>query len=242
MKVSVITVCFNSERTIERTIQSVLHQTYTDIEYIIVDGKSTDSTLEIISKYSILFEGRMKLISEKDNGIYDAMNKGIRMATGDLIGIVNSDDYYEKDAVEVMVRNAPDNKYFILYGFQRGLVDGKEKNVVLYNHNFLRDQMITHPTCFVSASVYKNISVFNTTYKSSADYEFVLKMKNDERVEFIPVYHIISNFSLGGMSSTLTGANETAEIKYKYGYLTKRKYVIRKILNTINFGIRSKIR
>lgn len=93
MLFSIITVCFNSEKIIERTIKSVLEQSYQDYEYILVDGASSDRTLEIIHQYEPLFQGKMKLISEPDKGIYDAMNKGIRVASGELIGIVNSDDY-----------------------------------------------------------------------------------------------------------------------------------------------------
>ena len=98
VKVSVITVCYNSARTIEATIQSILMQTYSNIEYIIIDGASRDNTLDIIKKYEKEFNGRLTVVSEPDNGIYDAMNKGIRMATGEVIGLLNSDDTYEFDA------------------------------------------------------------------------------------------------------------------------------------------------
>lgn len=119
VKVSVITPCFNSEKTIQKTLESVLNQTYNNYEYIIIDGKSTDKTLQIIEKYKPLFGEKIQVYSEPDKGIYDAMNKGIMKASGDIIGIVNSDDYYELDALENMVNEVPDDKYFILYGFQR---------------------------------------------------------------------------------------------------------------------------
>lgn len=95
MKVSLITVTYNSGATLKDTIESVLSQDYNNIEYIIIDGKSTDNTLNIIQKYEPLFSGRIKYISEKDNGLYDAMNKGIMKATGDIIGILNSDDFLQ---------------------------------------------------------------------------------------------------------------------------------------------------
>ena len=126
-KVSIITVCYNSSMTIRRTFDSVLNQTYADIEYIVVDGASTDGTIEIIKEYEPLFEGRMCWISEKDNGIYDAMNKGISMAEGELIGIINSDDYYEPDAVECMVNAMTNDKYQILYGSMRTWKNGEEE-------------------------------------------------------------------------------------------------------------------
>ena len=96
MKLSLITVTYNSNKTLSDTLQSVLGQTYSDIEYIIVDGASKDGTVSIIKEYEPKFQGRMKWISERDNGLYDAMNKGIRMATGDVVGVINSDDFYHR--------------------------------------------------------------------------------------------------------------------------------------------------
>ena len=102
--VTIVTVCYNSESTIRKTIESVLRQTYTNIEYVVIDGNSQDKTLDIIREYQECFKGRMKLVSEPDEGIYDAMNKGIRLAEGELIGILNSDDHYEENAVEEIVK------------------------------------------------------------------------------------------------------------------------------------------
>ena len=109
MKFSIITICFNSEKTIERTIKSVLAQTCRDYEYIIVDGASKDSTLDIVKRYEPMFEGRMKWKSEPDKGIYNAMNKGIKRASGDIIGIVNSDDWLEPDALENVQKSVTAN-------------------------------------------------------------------------------------------------------------------------------------
>lgn len=99
MKVSIVTVSFNSQNTISDTINSVLHQTYPDIEYIIVDGKSSDNTVNIIESLKDKFNGRLRFISEPDNGIYDAMNKGIKMATGEIVGLLNSDDIFASNTV-----------------------------------------------------------------------------------------------------------------------------------------------
>ena len=112
MKISIITVCYNSEETISDTIQSVLSQDYKDVEYIIVDGKSTDRTLEIIQS----IKSRIKLISEKDQGIYDAMNKGINIASGDVIGILNADDVYKNSQVLTKVMDAFKANVSIVYG------------------------------------------------------------------------------------------------------------------------------
>ena len=105
MMFSIITPCYNSEKTIERTLQSVQSQTYQNYEYIIIDGGSVDGTLSIVEAYKSKFNGKMRVISEKDDGIYDAMNKGIRMAQGKLLGIVNSDDFYENTCLENALKN-----------------------------------------------------------------------------------------------------------------------------------------
>lgn len=225
-KVSIITVCFNSEKTIERTIKSVLNQTYSNIEYIIIDGKSTDRTLKIVENYSKLFGDRMIIVSEPDKGIYDAMNKGIKIASGELIGLVNSDDFYEVDAVENAVSSFDSqNKYQVIYGFQRCLNNGNEEKIVFFNHNFLDKQMITHPTCFVSKAVYDRYGVFDLRYKSSSDYEFMLRLFHNSETVFKPIYKIISNFETGGMSSSEVSVRETAKLHLQYKTISKLRYV-----------------
>lgn len=224
--ISVITVCYNSEKTIERTLKSMLGQTYSNYEYLIIDGKSTDRTLEILKKYEPLFEGRMKIYSESDKGIYDAMNKGIKKASGQLIGMVNSDDYYETDALEIMAEEYEKitNPYAVLYGFQRNFEGEKEVKTFLYHHDYLKQQMITHPTCFVTPKVYQDMGMFDLSYKSSADYEFMLRIYDAGKVQFHPVYKVISNFQQGGMSSSQIGYRETLGLQYRYGGLSKFRY------------------
>lgn len=224
MLVTVITPCYNSEKTIRKTIESVLNQTYKDIEYLIIDGASTDKTVEIAKSYEAAFGGRMHIYSEKDEGIYYAMNKGIKLATGELIGIVNSDDYYEPEAVEQMVANRSESPYQILYGFERILQDGQETSIIIHHHTNLPNQMITHPTCFVTKKLYEDKGVFNTAYRYSADYEFMLRMYEDKEVEFTPVYHLISNYALGGASGTGEAYLETNKLLLEYGTITKKRY------------------
>ncbi len=224
MLVTVITPCFNSEKTIRRTIESVLHQTYQDIEYLIIDGASTDKTVEIAKSYEEAFQGRMHIYSEKDEGIYYAMNKGIRLAKGELIGIVNSDDYYEREAVEKIAEKRTAAPYQILYGFERILNEGQETTIVIHHHTNLPNQMITHPTCFVTKKLYEDKGVFHTDYRYSADYEFMLRMYRDEQVTFTPVYELISNYALGGASGTGAAYLETMGLLCKYGTISRKRY------------------
>ena len=150
MLVSVITPCYNSEKTIEKTLVCIENQTYKNIEYIIMDGGSKDKTMDIINRHRDKLPKLLKVVSESDGGIYDAMNKGIKQASGHLIGIVNSDDWYEPDTIEQVVKHYQKQPYEVVYGMQRTLLDGKEKLTVIYHHDFLPQQMITHPTCFVT--------------------------------------------------------------------------------------------
>ena len=225
--VSIITVCFNSEKTIQKTIESVLNQNYSNYEYIIIDGKSEDDTLAIIDEYCKK-NNKIKVISEKDSGIYNAMNKGIKMAKGELIGIINSDDWYENDAIEKIVEEYINYGEGIYYGMERKIRDGKEYSIERNNINFISEKMIQHSTCFVGKSIYDRYGGFNENYKYSADYELMIKMK-DNNVKFIMIDKIISNFTVGGASSTPKAAIETLRIKLKNGYISKREFYLKLI-------------
>lgn len=216
MLFTIITVCYNSEKTIERTIQSVLHQTCQDYQYIIVDGASTDETMNIVRKYEPLFQGKLKCISEPDQGIYDAMNKGIHEADGKLIGIVNSDDYYEPDALEIIQRTYCGEKYQVLYGLLRTVQNGKEVMVYLKNHENLEQDMIAHPSCFITKATYEEYGVYSLKYPYSADYEFMLRVRKCPEVKFQEIYHIISNFSLDGASGSIKAYRDTMRLKKEY--------------------------
>ena len=222
-KFSIITVCFNSENTIRDTLDSVANQTYDNYEYIIIDGKSTDHTLDIVEEYRERFGDRLIVISEPDHGIYDAMNKGIRHSSGDVISFINADDWYEKDALNIVAREFQGSGLEVVYGMQREYQDDVEKICYLKKHEFLPTQMIGFPSTFISADVYKKFGVYDTKYKSSADLDFLLKIFKSGEVSFRPVYQPISNFRLGGMSGTNVGAIETAEVRFKYGIISKRK-------------------
>ncbi|MCC7297405.1 MAG: glycosyltransferase [Bacteroidia bacterium] len=178
MKISVITVCYNSEATVEQTIQSVLAQSHTDIEYIVVDGASTDRTLEIINKYK---DQISVVISEKDKGIYDAMNKGLARVTGDVVGILNSDDLYKNNEVLSQV-SMEFNKPIECLCTDVEIFERMPENVVrFYSCTRWKPWMFRighqppHPGFFVRNSVYKQFGTFKSEFKLAADFEILLR-------------------------------------------------------------------
>lgn len=225
VKVSIVTVCFNSEKTIRRCMESVIAQTYKNIEYIVIDGKSTDNTMEIVKEIAELNKNKIKWISEPDDGIYFAMNKGIAMATGDVIGLLNSDDTYETDAVEKIVNSMTDSKYQILHGFERDYKDGQMRSIHFVSHEVLPEEMINHVTCFVSSNIYKDFGMFDTQYISVADFDFMRRMKSNPQVEFVMVNSIITNFYYGGMSQTHEAFLDLLKMQKNYGEIQKWKYI-----------------
>lgn len=204
MKFSIITVCYNSADTIEKTIKSVLCQKAVEIEYIIIDGDSSDGTLEIIKKYS-KNNNIIKWISEKDFGIYDAMNKGIKFATGDIIGILNSDDYFIIDMALKQIENYftsdenLDSVYAninyienkIPYKVTRKWISGERKAFNTGWHP-------AHPAFYVKRSVYEKYGLFDLKYKLAADFELMLRFMDKYNIssKYLPVALI--NMRLGG--------------------------------------------
>jgi len=207
--VSIITVCYNSEKYIRFAIESVLNQTYENIEYIIVDGNSSDATVDIVRSYESLFNGRMRWVSEKDEGIYDAMNKGIALATGDMIGILNSDDSYINSIVITKVVECFREKYVdAVYGDLLYIRANNNDRIQrywksgLYKKNaFMWGWMPPHPAFFVRKGVYEKFGCFNTNFTSAADYEFMLRIihKGNIKVAYLP--EILVKMRIGGKSN-----------------------------------------
>lgn len=206
MLVSLITVCFNSEKTIRHTIESVLSQTYPNVEYIIVDGLSKDNTLQIVHEYDEKFKEKgyiYRVISEKDNGIYDAMNKGIRLATGELIGIINSDDWYEPIAVETAVNTYKEEPYDMFYA-DINLI--KADGTVMVKRSKY-DKLPTsrhwnHPTTFVAKTVYDELGVFRCEGIHD-DFDFILRVRNAGK-KIVIKNIVLANFRTGGASNDKT--------------------------------------
>lgn len=219
IKVSIITVSYNAVDTIEQTIQSVLNQSYKNIEYIIVDGQSTDGTIDIVNRYKQSID---YFVSESDRGLYDAMNKGIQKATGDILGIINSDDWYETNAIEKIVNCFEKTKAELVYGKVCNVDENGEKR---YGNNKPLDNiwytMVTpHPSVFILTRIYKKYGSFDISYKIAADDEMILRFFV-AGVKFQYLDEVIANYRLGGISTTK--AEECAEEKkiIRLSYLEK---------------------
>jgi glycosyltransferase involved in cell wall biosynthesis len=207
LKVSIITVSFNSAKTIADTIDSVLSQDYPEIEYIIVDGDSTDGTVDIIRQN----ENRIsRWISEKDQGMYDAMNKGIAMATGDVIGILNSDDVYMNTHVITDLMHLMKTQNTEVVFADLILVDSSNQNKVIryydsgrfHPNKFKFGWMPAHPTVFVKRELYQKVGKFSTTYQIAADYEMLIRMLAIEKASYAYFPKPVVRMRAGGASTS----------------------------------------
>lgn len=206
MKISIITVCYNSAKTLEDTIQSVMGQTYGDIEYIIIDGASTDGTLQILNKYK---EDIDVLVSEPDKGIYDAMNKGIAKATGSIIGILNSDDvFFDNHTIQKVVDAFNTSGAEAVFG-NLYYVKADDTNSVVrfwksspYKANgFSKGWHPAHPAFFVKKNVYEKYGVFDTTFNISADFELMLRFIAKHHIKTFYTSTVFVRMRVGGASN-----------------------------------------
>lgn len=215
---SIITVSYNSEKTIEKTFISLLNQEYQNFEYIVIDGYSTDQTINIIKKYEIRFLEKgipFRWISEKDDGIYNAMNKGIKMANGKIIGIINSDDTYTKHALKAVYEESITYpNYDIYHGLMRFWSGNKLTMIRALGDEMLCHSMIEHPTCFVRKELYQNLGLFNEKYQFVADYEFMLRAKKAQS-KFYLIESIISDFNENGNGNSFRARKELISLRKK---------------------------
>lgn len=205
--ISIITPSFNSEKTIHTTIESILKQTYSRIEYIIVDGNSADGTVVIAESYREALEKRgirYQIISEPDQGIYDAMNKGIRRAKGELIGIINSDDWYEENALQRVAEVYGKNPFDMFYADLRIWQESAHGNLKekMIKHSRLRKLAVSrdwnHPTTFVTKEVYQRFQ-----YKLESvhdDWDLVLRIRK-AGLKIVILNEVLANFRMGGASN-----------------------------------------
>ncbi len=210
MKITLITTTFNSAATIRETLESVSRQDYPNIEHIIIDGASKDETLDIVQSYPSV----SLIVSEPDKGIYDAMNKGIKLATGDIIGILNSDDILASDTIISDVANAfKSNSIEALYGNLSYFRTGAEDKVArlwcskpYYDRFFEDGELPPHPTLYVRRQVYDRVGVFRTDFKITADIDFMFRLFKISTCKSFFLDKIMVKMRLGGVSTSGLGS------------------------------------
>lgn len=234
MKISLITATYNSVKTLRDTIESVLSQTYPDIEYIVIDGLSKDNTMEIVREYEPKFDGRMKWISEKDAGIYDAMNKGIKLATGDVIGILNSDDFFTSTDVVERIAKGFDEDTDAVYGDIHFVSPTNLQRCVRYYSSkiFKRSLMKmgfmpAHPSFYCRKTCFEKYGYYKTDYKIAADFDLLLRFiyVNRINIKYLPLDVVtmrLGGASTDGWKSRMTTMNEHLRSFKENGVKTNR--------------------
>ncbi len=217
--VSIITSTYNSSKTVKKTMESVLNQTYSNLEYIIADGASADNTLEIAESYRVKFEEKgikFKIVSGPDSGIYSGMNKGIALAEGEIIGLVNSDDWYELNVVEEIVKCYKETKFDVCY-CDVNVVDGVGK-VSLKHSKRMKKYFTTrkwnHPTTFITKEIY-DIRKYDESFRYYADWDMMLWIfKNYKNIQVIN--KPLSNFRIGGLTTSKSFKVAGKKMKERY--------------------------
>lgn len=237
MKVSIITVCYNSEKTIKDTLESVLNQTYKNYEYLIIDGKSKDNTLKIVEEYIPKFKGKLKIVSEKDNGLYDAMNKGIKKATGDIIGIINSDDilanrYVFETIIKSFEKNKCDGIYSNLNFLDEKTMSKVERKFIAGSGNYKLGWHPPHPTLYLKKEVFDKFGYYNQKYRIAADYDFMLRIMKSNTLKLEYINETLVNMRTGGVSTNgIKGYYKS--FKESYQVLKNNKIKFALVINII---------
>ena len=245
--ISFITATFNSDKTIVDTMESVLSQTYTDFEYLVIDGGSFDDTIEKVKSYEPRFGDRLRWISEKDRGIYDAMNKGIKMATGDVVGILNSDDYYtDIDILQTVADTFKSNNHIdALYGDIHFVRDGSPDKCVRYYSSRMFSPfwlrfgfMPAHPSFYFKREVFEKAGLYSLDYKIGADYEMMVRLFKKYRIMSQYINKDFVTMRTGGASnnnvrSRITLINEDVKACKENGVYTNSLFVMLKFMYKI---------
>ncbi|HBO26217.1 glycosyltransferase family 2 protein [Culturomica sp.] len=253
MLISVITPTYNSAQTLTDTLKSVLSQTYQDIEYIIIDGGSDEKTPEIIKQYKPLFGSRLQWYREKDKGLYDAMNKGIRMATGDVVGILNSDDFFTSNDVLTRIAEEFDkNEIDAVYGDIHFVNPGNlQKCVRYYSSSIFRPALFrfgfmpAHPSFYVKRECYEKYGLYALNYKIAADYDLLIRFLYVNRIKYKYIKMDFVTMRTGGVSTTgiksrIILNREIVKACRKYGIYTNLFFLTFKYFYKI-FELRKKI-
>lgn len=206
IKISIVTVCYNSEKHIRTAIESVINQTYDNIEYIIIDGASTDGTLDIVKSYGNKIT---KIISEPDNGIYDAMNKGFKTATGDYLALINSDDFYTNEKViEHVIKKLQEKKTDCIFGDLIYVEENNPEKQVRYwkSKEFVKGSFKTgwhpaHPTFIVKKDIYEKYGYFSLDFKLAADFELMLRFLEKNQISSCYLPEPMVKMRLGGATN-----------------------------------------
>ena len=212
--ISIVTVVFNGEEYLEKTIKSVINQSYDNVEYIIIDGSSTDGTLDIIKKYEDQID---YWVSEKDAGIYDAMNKGLKFSMGKVIGIINADDWYVDDAIEKSVTALLASGADYTVGDVRKIPSNMIVSPLFpLKSEIYQGMMYPHIGAFIRKETYKAVGLFDTEYKVSADFDMAMRIHLNG-FKSVYVHQIIGNVLEGGVSADSMTKKENKKIAIKYG-------------------------
>lgn len=225
IRVSIVTVTYNSSATLAKTMESVLNQTVKPYEYLIIDGASSDNTVEIAKGYSKAFEEAgigLIIVSEPDNGIYDAMNKGIALASGDIIGIINSDDWYELCAIET-VTDCYENTSFDLFYADLRMVKPDGSSFIKHSRNrkYATSRDWNHPTTFITKEIYNKYSYRNDTIHD--DYDLILRIKKSGAKVSVE-NEVLANFLMNGVSHKRSIREAVKRVRIKYGIYRQNGY------------------
>jgi glycosyltransferase involved in cell wall biosynthesis len=226
--ISVITVVYNAIKNgkkLDDAIESVLHQTYDNVEYIIIDGASTDGTIDIIKKYEDTID---YWISEPDGGMHDAFNKGIDLATGDVIVLLNSDDFFDDQTCQIVSQKMLESEADIYFGMARVIDENKVTQYICgYTDKTLNKYMIPHSACFIKTAVY-TIFKYDTHLRTCGDHDILLRLKKNN-CTFLFIESILVNFTLGGVSETLGSRRDSNEVLWKHGCISPLRYFTKKM-------------